>query len=276
MKAQLKISVVLFLSFLLVFVACKRDEKKDNYRSAKDNSTAENMFDDVFAQVKDGVVKAQDSVSGKKTQMTTLSLCATITISPFDAVTFPKTIVVDFGTINCLGTDGRYRRGKININTTGWYRDSAAVITVTPENYYVNENKVQGTKTITNQGHNASGHLVYKIDVSNASVTTSEGLISWESLRYREWIEGESTTLNPWDDVYLITGSADGVNVEGEHFNVTILTPLRIKIGCRWIAAGSLKLTSDGTEIIVDYGDGSCDASATVTINGNTYNILML
>lgn len=276
MKAKFQISLILVFSLFFIIGACNRDEKKDNYRSAKDNSTAENMFDDVFTQVKDGVIKAQDSVSGKKSELTVLSTCASLTITPFDVTTFPKTIVVDFGTSNCLGTDGRYRRGKININTTGWYRDSSTVITVTPENYYVNENKVRGTKTITNQGHNTAGHLIFKINISNASVTTSEGLISWESLRYREWTEGESTVLNPWDDVYQITGTADGTNVEGEQFNVTILTPLRIKVGCRWITAGALKLTSGDTEIIVDYGNGACDANAKVTVNGNTYDITML
>ena len=276
MKNKLQWTIFLTAFAIFSLSSCQKEDKKDNYRSAKDNATAENMFDDVFSQVKDGVELAEDSVSGKKSSSQMLSSCATVTISPFDAVTFPKTIQVDFGSANCLGSDGRYRRGKINISTTGWYRDSGSVITVTPENYYVNENKIQGSKSITNQGRNDLGHWVYKIEVLNASITTSEGLISWESLRYREWTEGEASVLNPWDDVYLITGSADGTNVEGTDFNVAILTPLRIQVGCRWITAGKLKLTSDEVEITVDYGSGSCDANADVTINGNTYSIVML
>ncbi|PLW92216.1 MAG: hypothetical protein C0592_11890 [Marinilabiliales bacterium] len=259
---------------IVVISSCKRDRGSDNYRSAIDNATAENMFNDVFKQASDGIIAAEDSTDGRAVN-SMLSTCATITINPFDFVTFPKTITVDFGTTNCLGNDGRYRRGKVVMNTTGWYRDSGTVITVTPENYYVNDNFVQGTKTLTNNGHNTSGNLTYTLQV-NGTVTTSEGIIYWNSTRQHEWIEGESTVLNPWDDVYLITGSADGTNVQGEDFDVVINTPLRVQVGCRWITAGSMTLTSGDFTISVDYGSGACDADAVVTINGNTYNIVMM
>ena len=264
----------LFLSLIVVISSCKRDRSSDNYRSAIDNATAENMFNDVFKQATDGVIAAEDSVDGRAVN-SMLSTCATITISPFDFVTFPKTITVDFGTSNCLGNDGRYRRGKVVMSTTGWYRDSGTVITVTPDNYYVNDNLVQGNKTLTNNGHNTSGNLTYTLQV-NGTVTTSEGIIYWNSTRQHEWIEGENTVLNPWDDVYLITGSADGTNVQGEDFDVVINTPLRVQVGCRWITAGSMTLTSGDFTISVDYGNGTCDANAVVTVNGNTYNIVMI
>lgn len=272
------------LIFALVFAAastlmsCQRDNdpSTDNFRSAKDDATAENMFDDVLKQASDGMLLAEDSTAGNKDMYSPLAGgCATVTIAPFDLTTFPKTITIDFGSTNCLGNDGRNRRGVIEVVTTGWYRDSGSVISVTPINYFVDDNQVQGNKTITNEGRNNAGNLHYGIDV-NGSVTTSEGIITWTSDRDREWIEGESTIFNPWDDVYLITGTASGTNVQGEAYTVTILTPLRIQFGCRWIEAGSLKIESGGNEIVVDYGSGACDATATVTINGNTYTISMM
>jgi hypothetical protein len=270
-------SLLVVFAGMVILSSCRKDEEQDknNYRSAIDNATAENMFDDVFRQATDGVNAAQDSVEGTRSQENMLSSCATLTITPFDLVTFPKTVVVDFGTTNCLGSDGRYRRGSVEMSCTGWYRDSGTVITVTPHNYYVNDNYVQGVKTLTNNGHNTSSNLTYTL-VVNGTVTTSEGTISWSSTRYNEWIEGESTVLNPYDDVYLITGSASGVNVEGDDFDVVINTPLRVQVGCRWITAGTLTLTSGTFSMTVNYGSGACDATAVVTINGNDYTISMV
>jgi hypothetical protein len=276
MKNNFFLIAVLFVSFAFTFSACNKDDdnKKNNYQSAIDNALAENMFGDVFKQASDGVIAAKDSVSGNKSGRETMSSCAVITITPFDLTTFPKTITVDFGNTNCLGNDGYYRRGAVKMTTTGWYLDSGTVINVTPQNYYVNNNLVQGQKTITNMGHNTAGNLVYGIFV-DGTVSNSSGIVEWTSTRQHEWIEGESTILNPWDDVYLITGTADGTNINGEDFHVVVNTPLRIQVGCRWITAGSLTLTSGNLTILVNYGNGTCDAEATVIINGATYNITM-
>ncbi len=275
----MKMRILFLCAMATLFIlgsSCRRDnDNENNYRSAIDNATAENMFNDVFKQSTDAVVLAQDSAENLRSLDQLMSNCATLTISPFDLTTFPKTIVVDFGTTNCLGDDGRYRRGQVEMTITGWYRDSGTVITVTPNNYFVNDNLVQGVKTLTNNGHNLAGNLTYSL-VVDGSVTTSEGTITWNSTRQHEWIEGESTLLNPWDDVYLITGSANGTNVEGEDFDVVINTALRVQVGCRWITAGSLTLTSGDFSMSVDYGSGTCDAAAVVTINGNNYNITML
>jgi hypothetical protein len=74
---------------------------------------------------------------------------------------------VNFGATNCQGNDGRNRRGAlVTIAFTGKYRDSLTVITVTPQNYFVDDNQVTGSKTITNKGHNAAHHLVYEINAN--------------------------------------------------------------------------------------------------------------
>lgn len=270
--------LIAIVSFSVLTMSCNRDRANENFslRSARDNATAENMFDDLFKQASDGLVYAEDSASGGRGMQYLYSGgCATVTITPFDLVTFPKTITIDFGTTNCLGNDGRYRRGVIELVTTGWYRDSGTVITVTPQNYFVDDNQITGYKTVTNMGHNQAGNLNYDVEI-DGTVITSEGTITHVSSRNREWIEGESTVFNPWDDKYLITGTAHGTNVEGEPYTMTILQALQVQFGCRWVQAGILQIESGGYTIVVEYGDGSCDANAVVTINGNTYNIVMM
>ena len=67
------------------------------------------------------------------------------------------TIIVDFGDgypDDCLKY-GKERRGKIIITYTGKYRDSLSVITTTFDQYYVNNNWIQGERIVTNNGRNS-------------------------------------------------------------------------------------------------------------------------
>ena len=57
---------------------------------------------------------------------------------------------------------------------------------------------------------------------------------------------------------------------------MAITSALRKEIGCRHIVSGSLALTPSGKPTrYVDFGTGACDDQATVTINGNVYNITL-
>jgi hypothetical protein len=179
--------------------------------------------------------------------------------------------MIDFGTDDCTGVDGRIRKGKIHITYTGRYRESGSIITITPENYTVNGYQVNGTKVITNNGTNAQGHTNFTINV-NGSITAPGNAWSsqWNSTRTRTWIEGEST-LTVWDDVYEITGTADGINRDGVHYSIAITNPLRAEIGCRWIVSGTMVLSPEDYDArTIDFGDGTCNNGFSVTVNGET------
>src|SRR5262249_32088485 len=149
------------------------------------------------------------------------------------------------------------------------------------ENYYAGYDptalsKFDFLKTVTNEGHNSSGNLHYAINVITAIITLPTGqTIVWTSQRDREWIQGESTLLI-FDDVYSITGSASGTDQNGNPFTVTITNPLIVKVTCPWITEGTLSITHGSLPTAtLDYGDGTCDDQATVTINGNTFVITL-
>ncbi len=274
-------TIILFASSLLVFNSCSKYKLNRTTTSSADNSTAENAFNDVYKVVNE---TAEDESSDKSLTAYSFGNCATVTVSPaWPDTTFPKSVTIDFGTINCTGTDGKLRRGKIEYTISDRYRNTGCVITATTDDYYVNDYKVDGNKTVTNNGRNSNDNLSYTIEVTNAKVTTPEGdEIIWESTRTREWTEGESTTY--WtdgvggitDDVYSITGNASGVNRDGLNFTVTITEALIVKIGCRWITKGVLEIVPEDLKTrTVDYGDGNCDNEATVTIGNKTYNIIL-
>ncbi|OYT13446.1 MAG: hypothetical protein B6I19_05095 [Bacteroidetes bacterium 4572_114] len=111
--------------------------------------------------------------------------------------------------------------------------------------------------------------------INTGLITLAEngGIISWNASKEREWVEG-SNTWNRWDDVYHITGTADGVRVSGQSWTKEIIIPLRRELVCRFFVSGSVEIIPEERPArLLDYGDGQCDNLATVTINGRTYTI---
>lgn len=265
----------LALSILTILLyACKNDDvinapELTSTQACQDNLTAESIFADVGRIVEEGL---QDN--GQNKSFPVYSLMNTDT-SDVD------TLIINFGpeAIFFPNPGGKMRKGKINITYTGRYRDSLSIITTTFDNYYVNDNLVQGERVVTNQGRNNDGNIWFKIEINNVSIATPNGTINWESNRIREWVGGESTYLDITDDVYRITGTASGNGLNGNDFTMTITDDLNIDLGCLpycVLKSGTAKISPTGySDRIINYGDSLCDCNVNVIINGNTYPIVI-
>ena len=282
MKAKLVTSVlgIIAITGIICLSSCKKkdmSEKDTDTSSASDQSLASSSVNDL-TNISDEAGRNY-SVSSFRTADANGLLATSCAIITVDTLSATKTITVNFGATNCICNDGRNRRGSIILSFNGKYRDSLTVITVNPVNYFVNDNQVSGTKTITNKGHNAANHLVYEISANMTIVKANgAGTISWSSVRQREWIAGETTLI--WsDDIYSITGSASGTSASGNSFSSIITSPLirNMSLACRkHFIQGVLEHTPNGKATrIINFGNGACDDQATVTINGNTYTITL-
>lgn len=269
----------MLLATTVVLSSCWRVEPDSNTNTSENVTMAEGAFDDLNKLTQDAAKEYNTSVELKLLYSDTVE----ITVDPaWPDMTFPKTITLDFGE-GSIGLDGKVRKGIVTIVASGPYRDAGSVITTTPSNYYVNDYLIQGVKTVTNNGENSAGNINYDIAVVGGSVTSPEGNTStWESERNREWIAAESTT---WltdgldgilDDTYSITGTANGVTANDRVYTFTITDPLIVSLDCHWVKQGVLELEPEGLSArTLDYGDGECDNSATLSINGNTYEITL-
>jgi hypothetical protein len=202
--------------------------------------------------------------------------CATITVSPNDT-TYPKTITIDFGD-SCLGLDGKLRSGKIIINLTGPLRKPGSVLTVTPDNFYINHIHIEGTKTISNLSEN--GAIKFSIKVTGGKVTFPSGRgYSYESSKTKTQVAGMDTKTCR-DDVFEITGSATITFNNGKVVKFEIVDPLIRKVACPWLSDGTLKITINDRVLKIDYGfphNGDCDNKALLTWNnGNSQRVILL
>jgi hypothetical protein len=269
---------LLIAASALMLTGCKKEEQDNDTSASNDNAFAEATFSDVTNISDEAGVSGTLSNyrNGPAAADGLLSSCATVTFDSINSAD-QDTIHINFGTVNCTGNDGRNRRGEILVYYSGAYRDSASVHTITFNNYFVNDNQVLGTKTVTNMGHNSSGNLVYDLTINGTiHLANNAGTINWISQRQREWLQGESTAI--WsDDMYAVTGSASGTSSNGHTFTANITSPLirNMALGCRrHFVQGTFELTPDNLpERTIDFGSGACDDVATVTIDNHTYTV---
>lgn len=266
------------LAITLIFAGCNRgnirptDEDEDFVQK---NTLAEDTYNDIQSiadqagtdgALTDYKIGAAERITGT---------CATITKE--DLGNGSEKITIDFGTTNCLCRDGKNRRGKIFALHTGKYQDAGTVINISFQDFFVNDNQIEGEKTITNMGANAAGHLVYHVIVSNGKITLASGagVITWTADKYREWIEGIRT--REWsDDTFLVWGTRTGTRASGESYTVSVRqeTALLKKAACKWFVSGVAIITPSGKlSRTIDFGNGTCDDEATLTVGNRTRTI---
>ena len=268
-NGMMYVAFSLVLGALFILGGCRENPNNptvESIVSATDNAIAENEFANIFEYVDDE--GANSAVFGKSVGQAELRpACATVTV---DSVN--RMLTLDFGDENCLGKDGLYRRGKIIAQFIGQYREPGASVVISLEDYFVQDNAVEGTKTIARTSDSS-----WSVKVSEAEITGPNGdSHSWSSEREVTRIQGHGT-FTPWDDIYQYTGSANGINRNGVEYSVTVDEPLikKIQIGClKNFVDGVLTISnSRGGTLSVDYdpiGDAPCDKTAEVTINGET------
>jgi hypothetical protein len=273
--------IFLMMAALAVFTAssCNKDQTLIDQTSvdlADDDAVSDAIFEDIFSTVDNASIIAE-SIKGDESKSETVvtDSCPSVKINRPTGAAWPKTITVDYGT-GCSGFDGNTRSGMIVISVTGPRLETGSKRSVTFESYYSNGIKVEGTKVLENLGKNTNQNFVFSIKLTSGKLTLADGkTILREFDHKREWIAG-IFTKNIFDDECLVSGIASGVNINGIAYTNTIMTPLHWTRACKFIVSGVVKIERSGKEpVTIDYGDGECDARATVTKGGVSKEILL-
>ena len=264
------------LTLFSLNTGCKKDTEtgNDNFQAvAEDIGQAESVSSDVDNMTSE--VARMGTFSHDEAQNSSMDqfnfhghTCAVVTNDSINHI-----LTFDFGTA-CTGNDGKIRAGRVIVtyNGTGYF-DAGSSWIVTFDNFYVNDRHIEGSRSVINNGLNASGNMTWSIDAQNMRITRPDGTWrSWTSQRTREMVAGYGD--NTWEnDVYIINGTATGLNSQGESVSCTI-TNIRREHSCHYITSGTMVITpSDRPSKIIDFGDGTCDEFATVTKNGITRTI---
>jgi hypothetical protein len=281
MKKSSIIAFVLIVSSVITLNSCKKKTEVDNEsQSAVDNALCEQQFMAIQPVTN---TKGINEAGIKRTTLTCESWAilgalsnGTITPSANDTIDSnadgfydngPVTFQIDYGTVGCIGFDGVYRTGKLNITLPRRfsYTDSNQVV-VDLIGYQANGITYSGQVKVTR-----ANSVTCTVDVINGHCTNGTWNIDYSGTKTITQTGGQSTPNDESDDIISITGSSQGVNREGRAFTSNISNALIKKSSCKFITSGSLDLTPDGFKTrTVDFGNGDCDDKATYTVNGQT------
>lgn len=298
MKQLLKFNAALLAASLL-FASCKKEDtgsssqngnSSELVEASEQDDAARAQFDEVFritlgvqssdvgeevgiGSGADIIYSASPTPGDLQPETPDSARCFTVTVEPATLHVFPKTVTLDFGD-GCVGKDGKTRKGKIISVYTGPMFLTGNKVTTTFQDYQVDSFKIAGTQVVENKSTNA---IQWSVDVTGGKITNanSGNWKAWESSRSNKQIDGMSTPYNLSDDIYEMTGSGSGSTTSNVSWTAEITVPLNWKFSCRWIFAGTVHLTRNNLSGDLNYGDGTCDNKATLTVNGNSYDITL-
>jgi len=299
----------------LTITSCRKKEKEvieetetpDTEQStANDNNLAEGIVNDIElmgSQVSENGNLTTFRSSNSAASLGLSSLCASVTGIG------TKTVVVNFGTVGCLGLDGRVRTGQLTFNfsasspsTAVFYRNPGFSMTVSSQNYVVDGNQVNIiNKTVTNttpsnipSGPNPGTNLTWSVN-ANVSIIKAgaTNAITWTCNRTKELLNtsntncynGQSTPIN-WTQAQIqLNGSSSGVNAKGENY-ISTATNLIKYFTCtpdpnrphrHPFISGTISYSPGIRPTrLVNFGSvNNCDFNATLTINNQTYTITL-
>lgn len=285
MKTKKLVIGLLFSVF--TFTSCTQEsttnatDTKLTTNDVVETQTIDNAIDDISLIADDQYEATEGSTTGKSTNNYKSILPDCATISDLGSTDLVRKITITFGTAttSCVFR-GRTLKGQVILTRTKG-TSFPKVMTVTYNNFYINENKLEGTLTWTRTmvGDGAALHPKTTYSTTDMSLTTTSGVYTRTGQLTREMTAGFSTRLISNDDVYAISGTVITTNPQKEVFTslITTTTPLVYKAECSLLqipkpypVSGILKITKNNNYATIDYGTGDCDNIAMLSINGGT------
>ncbi|HPR32074.1 MAG TPA: hypothetical protein PLK12_08260 [Prolixibacteraceae bacterium] len=185
---------------------------------------------------------------------------------------YPVTITLDYGDSTEL-TNGRVLSGIVSIVISGPRFIDGSTRMITYTDFQIDSVGIAGTVREQFRGDNETSREVTV--VGDLQFTLPDGtVVKRESEKVRTWLEGLDTPEVFEDDVIEITGFVQAESSSGTSWAKTILEPLVREGSCRYYVQGIVAYSENGEVLAqVDFGDGACDETATLTVNGEDIEI---
>ncbi len=273
---KLKYSLVI-LSMITVgfsFTSCEKDPVgsiSDNLTTASDYTALLGILD--LSDLDDATL-VSDLKSAPELDF---GPCFEVTIHENDTDEFwPRSWTFSYTDVECMDCFGNTKLGSVHVLLTDFWKNVGSLRTITFEDFSINGNRQEGTRTILNTGINNRQNLTFERHFTEASYSRGDtATMTWESNRNVEMIAGYETFIAA-DDEYMVSGGASGTNFEGKSFTVSITDELYYKKCSLYPVSGSIMVEIEGESTIeINYGTEECDNVAQMTVDNVTNEITL-
>ena len=183
-------------------------------------------------------------------------------------------LTINFGTTGCTDLKGNIRTGKLIFTYNGRRFKPGSTVVTTTDNYTINGILIEGIRTLTNISGSTQESPKFNAILENGKATflADETVAERESNITWQWVRA----ANAVEDYLVIdqSSTANGITRGGRTYTVSLSKALKYKRFCGIAVEGIKTYTIDGTKTVtIDYGDGACDKSVVISVNGVTRNL---
>jgi len=257
----------LFLAFLISFLSCQKAQRdEDNaVNTCEDISLAQTIYADAYKQIRIAALNAE-GISDADTTLTSIYGCEEIKV---DTVSNTRKIIIDYKYIGCEGL-GAARYGRILADFFGKFGEEGSAVDITFSNYFYEKYEVNGTIRVIFKERNSTDQEVHTFYLQSGVIYDGSATITWTA--------SQTWTINSTGkkEVYSFTGNSNGINRKGNSFKSDITVANEMIENCLFVGKGKLEVEVKNLSLRrLDYGNGSCDRNADVTINGSVYGMII-
>lgn len=187
-----------------------------------------------------------------------------------DSIIYQGTIVINYGDGSSCDKEKK-RTGKIT--------DEFSIIVSTKNPLVFSSTETLTFDAFTRDSTTYNGSISVssangrrtKVEGKNVAIHYADGTVSaWNGL-----LNFAYEDVSKRKGEIRVTGSITGTSRQGIGYTATITEDVIFKTGCfGWVRKipvdGVVTLTTNGTTSVLDYGDGTCDKTYTITVNGET------
>lgn len=153
-----------------------------------------------------------------------------------------QTLVFGYGTVDRMCQDGKFRRGNFVARFSGPMFEEGVIAHIFTDSLFVDDYPVQLVMDIEYLGLNDTLRPEYTMVIDSSLImlpdTTKTQGIQIQANFTLTWEQGYSTLPIHEDDMFLVTGTANGISTDNYVFDLSIKSPLRNWLDCYWIYEG--------------------------------------
>lgn len=257
----------LALMGLVLLASCAKERDDDSDASLVQTDEVTRMVDAGVETMADAIVFRSDSDG------VSLPECVVITDSGSDE--YPRFVSLDFGE-GCTDAWGRTRTGLMHLSMSAPWTEVGSLREVTFEDFTVTRPfqtvaiGVEGVRQLERIEPGEEGESRWARTI-NTALTHPDFTVQREFEGVRRWIAGEGDP--DADQVWGLTGMGSHTR-NGLTRSRTVIEELILDRTCGEPVSGVVEVDRPILDNgVMDYGDGECDGTATLSVGGEVYTI---